>query len=347
MIQSPLLRNCLRPGAALYSAAVSLRAWLYKKGLLKTIKVTPRVISIGNLTLGGAGKTPFTMKVAELLRAQNLSVAILCRGYKRRSGLGRTIKLVSDGRKVFTDVSQSGDEAQLLAQRMSNVSVVVGSPKWRAARWIESHLAVDWIVLDDGFQHLKLSRDRNILLLDAERPFDNGEVIPLGRLREPPPAVQRADIVVLVKSGNSMPEQSSPERWKALCPSIELFSAHRNCLGVSMTGSRAIRPVNEIEGKKLVAFCGIARPEQFFCDLRGHQLTVAQTLVFPDHHRYRPSDTRRIIFRASQCRAEALITTAKDAMNLPPRAFGNWPCFVFEIEMKMNDETRFLQSLLT
>ncbi|MBZ5534674.1 MAG: tetraacyldisaccharide 4'-kinase [Acidobacteriia bacterium] len=347
MIQIPLLRRGLRPAAALYSAVINLRARLYEKGLLKTVKVNPRVISIGNLTLGGAGKTPFAMRVAELLRAQNLSVAILCRGYKRRSGGRGAICLVSDGKKVFAEASQSGDEAQLMAQRLRDVSVVVGSPKWRAAQWIESHLQVDWIVLDDGFQHLKLARARNILLLDGERPFDNGEVIPLGRLRESPHAVQRADIVVLVRSENSPPEPSIPGQLKVLCPSAELFSAHRKCIGVSMTEGGSARPVEEIRGKRLLAFCGIARPDQFLGDLRGQQLTVAQSLGFPDHHRYRPSDTRNIMFRALQCGADALITTAKDAINLPPRAFGNWPCFVFEIEMKVNDEARFLQSLLT
>jgi tetraacyldisaccharide 4'-kinase len=347
MIQSPLLRICLRPGAALYSAGVKLRARLYEKGFLKTIKVVPRVISIGNLTLGGAGKTPFTMRVAEVLRAQNLSVAVLCRGYKRESGREGEIRLVSDGKKVFMDVSQSGDEAQQLAQRLRDVSIVVGSPKWRAAQWIESHLAVDWIVLDDGFQHLKLARDRNILLLDADQPFDNGEVIPLGRLREPPQAVQRADIVVLVKSADSPPGQSSAERLNTLFPSAQLFSAYRSCIGVSMTECSRINPAKEIQGMNLFAFCGIARPDQFLRDLREHQLNITQSQVFPDHHRYRPSDTRNIIFRALQCGAEALITTAKDAMNLPPRAFGNWPCFVFEIEMKIDDEARFRQSLFT
>lgn len=248
---------------------------------------------------------------------------------------------------MFTEALQAGDEAQLMAQRLRDVSVVVGSPKWRAAQWIESHLGVDWIVLDDGFQHLKLARDRNILLLDADRPFDNGEVIPLGRLRESPQAIQRADIVVLVKGGDSPPEQFTPERWKALCPSAELFSAHRHCTGVSMTESRSLGPVEEIQGRKLVAFCGIAQPTQFFRDLRGHGLTVTESLVYPDHHRYSPSDTRNIILHAMECGAEALITTAKDAMNLPPRAFGNWPCYIFEIEMKLDDEARFLHSLLT
>jgi tetraacyldisaccharide 4'-kinase len=345
MIQSPLLRSFLRPVAALYSATVSLRADLYKTGFLKKVKVAPRVISVGNLTVGGTGKTPFTMRVAELLCAQNQSVAVVCRGYKRSSGSTGSIHLASDGKEVSADVSLTGDEAQLLAQRMRGVFVVVGSPKWRAAQWVESHLPASWIVLDDGFQHLKLTRDRNILLLDAERPFDNGRVIPMGRLREPAKAMERADLVVLVGSSNFSLGASDRERWRALSPSAEVFSAHRECAGVSLFEGKGVRPVGELQGKKLVSFCGIAQPGQFLRDLRDHQLDIADSLVFPDHHRYRPSDTRDIILRALRCGAEALITTAKDTMNLTPRAFGNWPCFIFEIKMQIDDETRFLQAL--
>lgn len=342
MIRNPILRGFLRPVSALFSAAVSLRAALYQRGFLKKIKVKPRVVSIGNLTVGGMGKTPLTMRVAALLQEQHQSVAVLCKGYKRDRE--STIGVVSDGKRILADVSRSGDEAQLLARKLCGVPVVVGSPKWQAARWVESHLSVDWIVLDDGFQHLKLSRDHNVLLLDAERPFDNGQIVPLGALREPAGAIQRADILVLVQGSSG--GKGSAEKLKSLCPSAELFRARRECVGVSMTDDACVRPAQQIIGKRLLAFCGLARPDQFFQDLHASDYTVVDSVVFPDHHRYHSRDARKILSRAIDCGAEALITTAKDAMNLSSRAFGNWPCYVFEIDMKIEDEPRFLRALL-
>jgi tetraacyldisaccharide 4'-kinase len=344
MIQNPVLRFLLWPLTALYAQVVRVRVALYRCRILKSVRVTRKVISIGNLTVGGTGKTPLTVLLTELMREQGQSVAVLSKGYKRRAG--NSVELVSDGTKILLDADRSGDEAQWLARKLKNSPVVVGSPKWRAARWIEDHLPVQWIVVDDGFQHLKLWRDRNILLLDAARPFDNGRVIPLGRLREPPEGIRRADIVVCVGSPNTPPGSISSDKLKELSPSSEWFSAYRECLGVSTLEDENIGPIGQIIAKKLLAFCGLGQPEQFFEDLGRQDLTIVDTLTFPDHHRYGRRNVREILMRAGARGAEALITTSKDAMNLPPRAFGNWPCFIYEMKMTIDDEPRFLRALL-
>lgn len=344
MIRHPLLRGLLWPAAAAYASVQRLRSSLYQKEILKRVRVNPRVISIGNLTIGGTGKTPFTLRVVELLRDHGQSAAVLCKGYKRNSR--ESTLLVSDGTEILVDSRASGDEAQLLARSLPGVPVVVGSSKWRSARWIESHLNVNWIVIDDGFQHLKLSRDRNVLLLNGDRPFDNGHVIPLGRLREPVAAIRRADVLVVIMDSELSEIQPSLETLQTLPPAAILFTARRECRGVSMLDEVKVCPIEYLYGKKLVAFCGLARPEQFFRDLRNQKLMIEDCLAFPDHHRYRPRETRRLILSALKCGAEAFITTAKDAMNLEPRAFGNWPCYVFEIKMRIDDEPRFVQKVL-
>jgi tetraacyldisaccharide 4'-kinase len=345
MIRNRFLRGPVWPIAIVYEGVVRLRAACYRSGVFKSVRVTPRVVSVGNLTVGGAGKTPFTIRLAELIRQQGRSVAVLSRGYKRKSRIS-TI-LVSDGEKILANAQSSGDEASLIARRLSRIPVVAGSPKWRAAQWLESKLNVEWIVLDDGFQHLKLLRDRNILLLDAERPFDNGQLIPLGRLREPLSAVSRASVVVLVGDSAQKPvDKILKEKLRLLCPLAPVFTAHREGIGVSTLEGQKIAPTESLAGMKLFAFCGLARSEQFFQDLKTQGLKLADQTAFADHHQYRASDARRILTRASAAGAEALITTAKDATKLSPRAFGNWLCYVYEIKMVIDDEAELIKAVL-
>ncbi len=346
MIQNPVLRGLVAPGAGLYSTLMRCRAALYRREILRSVKVSPRVISIGNLTVGGTGKTPFTLRLAELLRDRGHGVAVLCRGYKRESG--EPITLVSDGKTVLADVRKSGDEAQLMARRLTNVAVVAGSPKWRAAQWVEKNLSPQWLLVDDGFQHLKLHRDWNILLLDADRPFDNGRVIPLGRLREPPTVIRRADVIVLVPGGGAAsPSASTLQEIRALNSSAEIFEARHEFSAIStLDGSDSKNQIESLRQKKLLAFCGIARPEQFFSALKEQKLNLGGVLSFPDHYRYQRPDIRKILDAASQSGAEALITTAKDAVHLERRAFGNWPCYVFEIKMSISEEDRLVKMLL-
>ena len=343
MIQNPLLRILFWPVSVLYATVARVREILYQAHLLPTVKVSPRLISIGNLTVGGTGKTPFTIWVAQCLRKRGQSVVVLSHGWKRDTG--DSVMRVSDAKRILVDAATSGDEAQLMARKLPGIPVVVGISKRRAARWIEAHLPSQWIVLDDGFQHLALARDLNILLLDAERPFDNGRTIPLGRLREGAKAVRRADVIVLVGQRPGASKTPATETLTALNPRAPLFHAHRKFDTISSLDDKNTPSLETVQREKLVAFCGLARPEQFFEALEEQGLNVAEKMTFPDHHRYRGRDTARIIFAALKSGATGLITTAKDAMNLEPRAFGNWLCFVFEIKMVCEDENRLVELL--
>lgn len=344
MIQNPVLRILLQLPVALFSWLLSLRPWLYQVGFLKQIHVSPRVVSIGNLTLGGTGKTPFTLRVAQLLKNEGFRVAIVCRGYKRTSR--ESCLLVSDGKSLLADALASGDEAQWLARRLPDVPIVVGRSKSESARWVEKTLHVDWIIVDDGFQHLRLARDKNLLLLDEDHPFDNGKIVPLGRLREPAAALRRSDMIVWVRESVCASIAEKTKERESLIPQVPQFKARRKFVGIHSLEADVTPMVETIKTKKWIAFCGLARPEQFLKGLAEEGWQLAATQIFPDHHRYRPEDLQQLLIQRQKTGADGLITTAKDAINLPSRAFGECPCYVYEIAMSIEDEPRLLKALL-
>lgn len=343
MIRNPVLKILLWLPVRIYAGGLKLRAWLYRQGYFRSIRVPSRVVCIGNLTVGGTGKTPFTLRVAELLQAQGQRLAILVRGYKRKSR--EPIRLVSDGKQILVDALASGDEAQWLARRTRGIPIVVGRSKSQAARWISEQLKVDWIVVDDGFQHLRLARDRNVLLLDADRPFDNGRLIPLGRLREPASAVSRADAVVWVKSSHSATAERRPHIPVKEKRSIPHFFASRKLTGISTLTGAGVQDAATIKGKKLVAFCGLGQPEQFFQMLVEADLHLTATLSFPDHHRYSINDLQKLCSWWQKTNAEAFITTAKDAINLPSTYAFTKPCFIAEMTLEIEEESQFVSFL--
>lgn len=343
MIENPVLRTLLWLPVAAYGALLRLRAWLYRVGFLKRIHVRARVVSIGNLTMGGTGKTPFTLRIAELLKSEGFRVAIVCRGYKRTSR--KACMLVSDGKRVLVDALASGDEAQWLARRLPDVPVVVGDSKAESARWVEKILPVDWIVVDDGFQHLRLARDKNILLLDADQPFDNGQVVPLGRLREPPAAIRRCDLIVWIEKSASLPDAKPARGFDSFIPPVPQFKARREFTGIHTLEASSLEKTDAIKTKRLVAFCGLAQHEQFFGGLAGEGWQITTTQAFPDHHRYRPEDIQQLLIQREKTGADGFITTAKDAINLSRRVFGEIPCYIYEVAIVIDDEPRLLKAL--
>ncbi len=340
----PILRGMLSPVAALYSAVVRTRAKFHETPFAVKIKVSPRVVSVGNLTVGGTGKTPFTLRLAELLRNQGYSVVILSHGYKR--GASQPFVMVSDGEKVLCEVEESGDEAQIIAMHAEGIPVVAGSPKWQVAQWIERRLSPQWIVLDDGFQHLRLVRDFNILLLDAKEPFGNGHIVPSGTLREPVSSIRRADLLVLVERDSSSDLEAVREVIRRHHPGAPILSSRRKFSHIAAYSDGSTCPIDGLRHRQLLAFCGLGQPAQFFDSLHQEKLNLTGTLSFPDHHRYRSADVRRILQEASRTGAEALITTAKDKINLEGQTLGNWSCYVFEIKMIIPEESRLLSLML-
>jgi tetraacyldisaccharide 4'-kinase len=272
----------MNPLSAIFGAGVCLRNALYDRGILKSRSLARPVISVGNLSVGGSGKTPFVITLGRLLKERGIEFDVLSRGYGRKS---KDIAVVeADG-----SPEQFGDEPLLIARKLG-VPVVVGADRYQAGLLAEEKFAQSRLhLLDDGFQHRRLHRDFDIVLLSDEDLGDS--LLPVGRLREPFSSLRRADAVVLSAS-STVP-----------APAQSVWRVRRNILFIA--------PMSRV-----VAFCGIARPEQFFSGLRKLGMELADTITFPDHHRYVQRDIDRLLQAQTQTGAKGFITTGKDAINL-------------------------------
>lgn len=303
-----LLGAALSPLAIPYTLFMRLRALAYARGMLRTRRLGRPVISIGNLTAGGTGKTPTAALLARMLLGHGLRVALLSRGYG--GSLEGETRIVSDGRTVFLSATEAGDEPVLLARTVPGLMVVIGADRHQAGLLAEQELAPDIFLLDDGFQHMRLHRDLNILLLDCRNPFGNGRTLPAGLLREPRSAAARADLVIFTRcTGGDAP--AAP----AGLPSCR--AGHRLTALEPLPAGEAI-PFAALSGERVFAFAGIAEPEHFFAGLRSAGLELAGTLPLPDHCRYREAEIAFLRRQADEAGASVFVTTGKDAVKLTP-----------------------------
>lgn len=286
-----------------YSGIQRIRATFYSKGIIETKRLSAPVISVGNITVGGTGKTPVTALIARMLIERGLKVAVLSRGYGG-SFEGETA-IVSDGLRVFLDAVQAGDEPYLLATTVPGLIVVLAADRYKAGCLAIEKFAPDVFLLDDGFQHIRLHRDLNVLLLDANRPFGNGWTLPAGLLREPQSALKRADLIIFTRSPASFipPLQSKPY----CCASHQLAGI----IPLSSSASLA-----NLFNKRIIAFAGIAEPQLFFKGLATKGLKIVHTVTYPDHAKYDLTKIKELTALINQHSADYLITTEKDGVKL-------------------------------
>jgi len=306
-----LLRTALAPLCALYGRALETRAGLYQSGRFASHAVACPVVSVGNLTFGGTGKTPFVLFLARRLRFEGRRPAILSRGYGRRS---KGLVVVSDGTGPLVSAAAGGDEPVAMARRLPGVPVVVAEKRVEAAR-AALELGAATLLLDDGYQHLALRRDVNLLLLDARDPFGGGRLPPAGRLREPLSALARADAVVFTRVNRGEPQAEALAELERRNPRAPVFSARIRASGLAdEVGS----PIDSgpLSTRRFVAVCGIATPGEFGSSLADLDLSPEEILVFPDHHRYRRRDIERIVRAADRTGSTWVATTEKDAVKL-------------------------------
>jgi tetraacyldisaccharide 4'-kinase len=270
------------------------------------------VISVGGIAMGGTGKTPFTEMLARSLRANGLQPAILTRGYRRRS-LDEYI-LVRAGKQVST--CYTGDEAQIFV-RTGDAHVGIGSDRWEAGRLLEERFTTGAFLLDDGFQHRRLRRDLDIVLIDALNPFPGQDVFPLGMLREPMTGLARAGAFVITRAQPGRKYAGIRMLLRRVNRGAPIFTASVEPRGWICENTR--RPAAPPPGP-VVAFCGLANPDTFWNTLRQEGFDPVYTWKFGDHHHYRPRELRRLAYQAQELGADALLTTEKDAMNLPDNA---------------------------
>jgi tetraacyldisaccharide 4'-kinase len=314
----PPVRILLWPLSLAYGAVVRLRAWLYARGWLKQKRLHATVISVGNLTVGGTGKTPMVLWLAEKFLAEGKRVAILSRGYRGSGG--------------------TSDEVELMKSRLhGRVAFGVGKNRFAEGRRLEAQ-GIDIFLLDDGFQHLQLARDLDILLMDASRPIGGEALLPAGRLREPLSALSRANLLVFTRVETAPGAAEVIERLHK----YPVFSAATRLLGFRLLSSDAtLLAPGGIGPGPFYAFCGIGNPEAFFRDLQSWHVPVAGKMAFPDHHRYVARDVLRLAQAAEKNGAKALITTEKDAQNLGAAKFDGLPVYVSVIDLGITPESEF------
>jgi tetraacyldisaccharide 4'-kinase len=270
------------------------------------------VISIGNLTLGGTGKTPVVELVAGLLQQEGVRVCVLSRGYGGKTQAALTV--VSDGKRCLVTSDVVGDEPVLLAEHLAALPVIVGKDRYAAGTLAIERFGVDVIILDDGFQHVQLARDLNILLLDSRRPFGNGRLFPRGELRDRPAAMARADAIVLTHwhAGAAM----SPVIAQLGQSTLPVFYSQHTPLDLRVLGHGHILPLTALHGRRIVAFCGIGAPEQFRLTLQRLGAEVVAFAAFSDHHPYTRSEIEHLHLVAKQHRVDSIVTTEKDGVRL-------------------------------
>lgn len=312
----------LWPLSLLYGGAAKLRVWLYQRGWLKPKRLNRPVISVGNLTVGGTGKTPMVIWLAERLLADGKRVAILSRGYRGSGG--------------------SSDEIELMKQKLKDAVLFgVGSDRYAQGRRLES-AGVDVYVLDDGFQHLQLARDVDIVLVDSTRPLQQEFVVPAGRLRERRSALNRAHIVIFTRTEQSkLPVNAIPK-----LPPFAVYLSKSKLLGFRRFGaSDQQESLNQSLTGVYFAFCGIGNPEAFFIDLERWGVRLAGRRAFRDHHHYTPGEMDNLQRAAQRAGASGLVTTEKDAQNMDETVALNMPVAIALVAMEIPEDQEFLRNL--
>ncbi len=360
--------NLLLPFGWLYGQAANLRNTLYDRGFFASHSLGARTISIGNITLGGTGKTPLVALVAEILSDNGEKVCILTRGYGRVNPKERV--LVSDGQNVLVDAKTGGDEPVELAHKLGGKAVVVAdADRVSAAKWALEKFGVTAFVLDDGFQHRRAKRDLDIVCIDATDPFGGSRVLPAGRLREPLENLNRADAVVITRANLSGNIEDLRSEISDLNPRAAIFLADNSITRVvpleefhaktqssqsrlaSETGWERLRsegdPNNVDEEVSLMAFCALGNPDSFFFMLEDKfeeelmdEFDLSVRKKFPDHHIYTQKDIDLLEKQAKDCRIDAFLTTAKDAVKLKGLKF-EVPCYVVEIDTVISEPDEF------
>jgi len=317
----------LPPLSVLYNAVTRTRLSLYRRGTFHSTKLDRPVISVGNITTGGTGKTPLVEWVARTVASTGKKVCILTRGYGRDNP-GRMV-VVSDGNAVLAKPSEAGDEPYLLATNLRGVAAVISSAD-RVAAGNEAirQFDTDCFVLDDGFQHLRLARNLNIVTIDATHPWGGGHLLPYGRLREPVSGLSRADIVVITRTDQASNVDALRAEIRDLT-NARIFESR-------MRATRVVPLNNSPESvtPPVAAFCAVGNPRSFFKQLT-HEVVLEK--AYPDHHRYSQTDIDLLIKNATAAGAKSLVTTAKDAVKLRSLSF-SLPCYVLEIEPQIENE---------
>ncbi len=312
-----------------------LRSALYARGLLQAKQLPCPVISVGNLTAGGTGKTPLVMALAGELKEKGIPVAVLSRGYKAKQ---TSEVVVSNGQRIRLSCGETGDEPYLMAKRLKGIPVLIGKDRFFNGRIALQRFGVRGVILDDGFQRLQLRRDLNILLVDSTIGFGDGHLLPRGILREPLTHLRRADLFMLTKVEDREACQPLERFLKRIHPPAPVFHSRYEPSGLVGPGEEW-EEVESLKGRSVLALSGIAHPFSFLSLLKKCGMKVIKEAAFPDHHRYTRSDIASLEDAAKG--ADWIVTTEKDLVRLGGFEIGHLPIRALRIEMKVEERAFF------
>jgi tetraacyldisaccharide 4'-kinase len=330
-----------RPLSPLYGFLMALRSNLYLKGIFKQHRLEVPVISVGNLLMGGTGKTPLVQYIAKLLQQHNRKPAILSRGYK--GSATAAINVVSNTTDILLTAAEAGDEPRLLAEKLPGIPVITGKKRFTTGRFAIDSSGVDTLILDDGFQHMALKRNLDLVLFSGMKLLGNGRVLPGGELREPLAALNRADAFIIsssdeeqdgdVKEFLSFLEALHPEKPIFTCtyePEKMLIQIYN---GKNYT-------ISHVEAGKipLYGFCGIARPESFKKTLEKTGMKLTGFQEYGDHHTYSAADIQSLLIEAKNSGAAGLATTEKDLVKLRDLLPRDFPLIVVPVHLRLGEK---------
>jgi tetraacyldisaccharide 4'-kinase len=346
--KAEFLRGLLLGLSHVFAVAVRLRRFLYSVRIFRDATLGVQVIAVGNLTVGGTGKTPVVEKFARALQDAGRKVAILSRGYRSRPKplserlLDKVLlredttppRVVSDGQSLLLDSESAGDEPYMLASNLRDVVVLVDKDRVKAGRYAVEHFGCDTLLLDDGFQYWRLAgRRTDVVLIDCQQPFGNGFLLPRGTLREPPSHLARATVIFLTKSDGR--SAALRERIAAVNARAEIIECVHQPLYFEdvFTGER--HGLDLLQGRRVASLSGIAQPESFEGKLAELGAEIVLARRFADHHRFTQQEILDALNRAKKRRAEMLVTTQKDAVRFPKLDRRDLPIFFMRVEIRI------------
>ncbi len=332
--------------SAVWSAAALLRRRAYRRGILTSHYLSTPTVSIGNLTVGGTGKTPTVAWLVEQLASSGHAAAVLTRGYGRDQCA--QIQLIQAGEEAGPRIC--GDEPAMLARRFATTApatlLAVGADRHAAGRLAEKREGIAFLILDDGFQHMQVRRSLNIVLVASSHPFGNGHTLPLGRLREPVSSLADADIVMITRSAPGCLQEAVEAAARQANPDVRIFHSRMIPKDLINIENGEIEALDTLAAKRVATFCGIGNPGSFQTQARELGYSLVLDRAFRDHHRYRQRDLDRLSRDAHDARAEALLTTAKDVMNLSSAARLDIPAYALRIDLEVDNAQELLDLVL-
>ena len=315
-----------------YRLIITFRNRLYDKKIFTVVKLPCPVISVGNIAVGGTGKTPCVIMLARMLQSHGFKPAILSRGYGGSST--KSVNIVADGKNILLDSKTAGDEPFLMAQSLRSIPIIVGPQRIKTGKEAITRFGANVLICDDAMQHRQIFRDINLVLLDSQDPFGNGHVLPRGKLREPIAGLKRASAFLLTRTDET-PKADNINKKLSQIGNIPIFTSIHKLKDVIKGDYSDEWPITKLSGKKVCAFCGIAKPGSFKKSLLAAGCHILSLDTFPDHHNYSRAELEIIKSKFYNNKADLIITTQKDGMRLQNFAEFLSIIYMMRIEMEI------------